>query len=214
MCTYPSPEIESKEDLTMSDFGSLNVSVRRKTGKGVARTLRRAGLVPAVLYGAGGDNLSLSLSPHALMKATDPSRSWNTMYTLTIKDEGQADTTQTVVVTDVQVHPIRREVEHIDFMRVDADAEVVRKIPVRFEGRPVGVVKGGKLKKFRRTVKVASKPAEVPVELLVEISGVDAGESLRMKDVQPAAGRLVEPEEARLCFVELPKAKKEDEEKK
>lgn len=197
----------------MSEFGSVNVSVRNKTGKGVARTLRRAGLVPAVLYGAGGDNLSLSLSPHELMKATDPARSWNTMYTLTIKEEGQADKTQAVVVTDVQLHPIRREVEHIDFMRVDPESEVVRKIPVRFEGRPVGVVKGGKLKKFRRTVRVSSKPAEVPVELLVEISGVDAGESLRMKDVQPATGRLVEPEEARLCFVEMPKAKKEEDDK-
>ncbi len=198
----------------MSDFGSLDVSVRRKTGKGVARTLRREGLVPAVLYGGGNDNVSLSLNPRDLVKATDPERSWNTMYTLTIKDEGQGDVTQAVVVTDVQLHPIRREVEHIDFMRVDPNAEVVRKIPVRFEGRPVGVVKGGKLKTFRRTVRVASKPAEVPVELFVEISGVDAGESLRMKDVQPASGRLVEAEDARLCFVEMPKAKKEDEEAK
>jgi large subunit ribosomal protein L25 len=197
----------------MSEYGSVNVSVRNKTGKGVARTLRRAGLVPAVLYGAGGDSLPLSLSPHELMKATDPSRSWNTMYTLTIKEEGQADKTQAVVVTDVQLHPIRREVEHIDFMRVDRDSEVVRKIPVRYEGRPVGVVKGGKLKTFRRLVRVAAKPAEVPVELLVKISGVDAGQSLRMRDVQPASGRLVEPEGARLCVVELPKAKKEEDEK-
>ena len=198
----------------MSEFGNLDVTVRTNTGKGVARTLRRNGLVPGVLYGAGGDNISLSLSPRELGKATDPARSWNTMYTLTIKEEGKGDVTQTVVVTDVQVHPVRRDVEHIDFMRVDVDAEVIRKVPVRYEGRPVGVVKGGKLKKFRRIVRVASKPAEVPVELLVEISGVDAGESLRMKDVQPATGRLVEPEEARLCFVEMPKAKKEEEDSK
>lgn len=189
----------------MAEFGNLNVSVRHKTGKGVARSIRREGLVPGVLYGAGGDNLSLMLSPHELMKVTDPSRSWNTMYTLTIKD-GDKESTQTVMVSDVQVHAVRREVEHIDFMRVDADAEVIRKIPVRFEGRPAGVVKGGKLKTYRRTVRIACKPGEVPVELLVEMSGVDAGESLRMKDVQPTAGRLVEPDEARLCFVDLPKS--------
>jgi large subunit ribosomal protein L25 len=189
----------------MAEFGNLNVSVRHKTGKGVARSIRREGLVPGVLYGAGGDNLSLTLSPHELMKVTDPSRSWNTMYTLTIKD-GDKESTQTVMVSDVQVHAVRREVEHIDFMRVDADAEVIRKIPVRFEGRPAGVVKGGKLKTYRRTVRIACKPGEVPVELLVEMSGVDAGESLRMKDVQPTAGRLVEPDEARLCFVDLPKS--------
>lgn len=197
----------------MSDYGKLNVSVRHKHGKGAARTLRREGLVPAVLYGAGGDNVSLSLSPREFSKATDPERSWNTMYTLTIKEEGKADTTQAVVITDVQVHPVRRDVEHIDFMRVDVDGEVVRKVPVRYEGRPVGVVKGGKLKTYRRIVRVASKPAEVPVELLVETTGVDAGESLRMKDVQPTSGRLVEPEEARLCFVEMPKARQEEEDK-
>ncbi|MGH1342643.1 MAG: 50S ribosomal protein L25 [Nannocystales bacterium] len=189
----------------MAEFGNINVSVRTKTGKGVARSIRREGLVPGVLYGAAGENLSLTLSPHELMKATDPERSWNTMYTLTITNEGK-ETTQTAMVSDVQVHAVRRDVEHIDFMRVDPEAEVIRKIPVRFEGRPAGVVKGGKLKTYRRTVRIACKPGEVPVELLVEMSGVDAGESLRMKDVQPTNGRLVEPEDARLCFVDLPKS--------
>ena len=198
----------------MSEFGSLNVSVRHKTGKGVARSLRREGLVPAVLYGAGGENLSLAINPRDLMKATDPARSWNTMYTLTIEEAGKPAQTQAVMVSDVQVHPIRRDVEHIDFMRVDPEGEVIRKIPVRFEGRPVGVVKGGKMKTFRRLVKVASKPAEVPIELLIETTGVDAGQSVRMKDVQPTAGRLVEPPEARLCFCELPKAKKVEEDPK
>jgi len=198
----------------MVEIGKLNVSVRRKTGKGVARTLRREGLVPAVLYGGGGDNVALSLDPRELMKATDPERSWNTMYNLTIKDEGQADATAAVVVSDVQVHAVKREVKHIDFMRVDPEGEVVRKIPVRFEGRSVGVVKGGKLKKYRRMVRVACKPAEVPVELFIDITNIDAGESIRMKDVQPTAGRLAEPEEARLCFIEMPKAKQEEEEAK
>jgi len=189
----------------MAEFGNINVSVRTKTGKGVARSIRREGLVPGILYGAGGDNVSLTLSPHELMKATDPSRSWNTMYTLTIKDGGN-ETTQTAMVSDVQVHPVRRDVEHIDFMRVDADGEVIRKIPVRYEGRSAGVVKGGKLTTYRRTVRIACKPGEVPVELLVDITDVDAGESLRIKDVPMASGRLVEPEEARLCFVDLPKS--------
>jgi large subunit ribosomal protein L25 len=194
----------------MSEYGNLTVSVRNNHGKGASRSLRREGLVPGIVYGGGQDNLSLKMSPRELQKATDPARSWNTMYTLTIKEEGKDDVVQSVVVADVQLHNIRRDVTHIDFMRVDPEAEVVRKIPVRYEGRPVGVVKGGKLKKYRRVVKVASKPAEVPVELLVEITGVDAGESIRMKDVQPATGRLVESEEARLCFVEMPKARNDE----
>lgn len=190
----------------MAEFGNINVSVRTQTGKGAARTIRREGLIPGILYGSGKDNVSLTLSPHELMKATDPSRSWNTMFTLTLKDEGGKEATQTAMVSDVQVHAVRRDVEHIDFMRVDPDSEVVRKIPVRYEGRSAGVVKGGKLKTYRRTVRIACKPGEVPVELLVDITDVDTGESLRIGDVQMASGRLVEPEDARLCFVDLPKS--------
>lgn len=193
----------------MAEFGNITVSVRTQTGKGVARTIRREGLIPGILYGAAGDNVSLTLNPHELMKATDPSRSWNTMYTLNIEDNGKSIGTQTAMVSDVQVHAVRREVRHIDFLRVDADSEVVRKIPVRFEGRSAGVVKGGKLKTYRRTVRIACKPGEVPVELLVDITDVDAGESLRIGDIQLPSGRLVEPEDARLCFVDLPKSNTE-----
>ncbi len=196
----------------MSEFGTLTATVRHQSGKGAARTLRRAGQVPAIVYGGGEGNISLALSPHELSKATDPQRSWNTLYNLTIKEDGKADLIQPCVVADVQMHAIRREVTHIDFMRVNPEQEVTRKIPVRYEGRSVGIVKGGKLKTFRRMVRVAAKPAEIPVELVVDISGVDVGESLRMKDVPPVSGRLVEDDDARLCFVELPKARKEDEE--
>lgn len=194
----------------MSEFGNLTVSVRRKHGKGAARTLRREGNVPAILYGGEQDNVSLTLSPHELGKARDPERSWNTMFTLTIQEEGKDDVVQPVMVADVQLHALRRSVTHIDFMRVDPEAEVVRKIPVRFEGRAVGIVKGGKLKTFRRMVRVSSKPAEVPVEMVVDITNVDAGESLRMKDMTLEVGSLVEPAEARLCFIELPKAARDD----
>lgn len=197
----------------MSDFGNVNVSVRHDRGKGAARSLRREGKIPGVLYGAGGESVSLALDPHELSKATDPERSWNTMFTLTVKEEGKNDRAQACVVADVQMHPIRREVTHIDFMRVNPEEEVTRKIPVRYEGRSVGVVKGGKLKTFRRMVRVSAKPGEIPVELVVDVSGVDVGESLRMKDVPPTKGSLVEEADARLCFVEMPKARKEDEDK-
>lgn len=196
----------------MTEFGNVTATVRHNSGKGAARTLRRSGQVPAIIYGGAADNISLALSPHELNKATDPERSWNTLYNLTIKEEGKADIVQAAVVSDVQVHAIRREVTHIDFMRVDPDQEVIRKIPVRFEGRPKGVVAGGKLKTFRRVVKVAAKPANIPVELLVETTEIEAGQSLRMKDVSLESGRLVEDPEARLLFIDMPKAKAEGEE--
>ena len=196
----------------MSDFGALTATVRDQRGKGAARTLRREGLIPAVMYGGGKDNVSLALNPLDFNKATDPERLWNTLYTVTVKAEGKPDVVEPCVLVDVQLDSIRSDVLHIDFMRVDPEADVVRKVPVRVTGRSIGITKGGKLKKFRRTVKIAAKPTNVPVELVVDITAVDAGESVRMQDVTLEGARLVEDPQARLCFIELPKARKEDEE--
>lgn len=195
----------------MGEYGTLNAAVRDGRGKGAARSLRREGRIPAVLYGGGQDNVSLSLDPNEFRKATDPDKKWNTFFSVTVKGDG-GEKLETCVLTDVQVDIVRRDVIHVDFMRVNPEEDVIRKIPVRFTGRSVGVVKGGKLKTFRRTVRVAAKPINIPVELVVDITALDAGESLRMQDVDTATGRLEENPEHRLCFIELPKAKQEDEE--
>jgi large subunit ribosomal protein L25 len=194
------------------DYGSLVVSVRPQRGKGAARSLRRAGLIPGVIYGQGKENLALSLNPSELRKATDPARSWNTFFTLTLQRDGQPDIVESAVVVDVQIDAVREDVMHVDFMRVDPEQEVVRKVPLRFHGRSIGVFKGGKLKTFRRTLQVAAKPAEIPVEIALDITAIDGGQSLRMKDVAVDNARLVEDPEQRILTVDMPKAKTEEEE--
>ncbi len=196
----------------MAEFGALNAAVRTQTGKGAARTLRRQGLMPAVMYGRGKDNLSLAVDPREFAKATDPARMWNTFFHVTLKQDGKADVVEPCVLADVQLDSVRNDVVHVDFLRVDPEAEVVRKVPVRITGRSIGITKGGKLQKFRRSVHVAAKPADMPVELVIDITNVDAGESVRMGDVVLDKARLVEEPQQRLCFIELPKAKKDDEE--
>ena len=166
------------------------------------------------MYGGGKDNVALALNPLDFNKATDPERLWNTLYTVTVKAEGKPDVVEPCVLVDVQLDSIRSDVLHIDFMRVDPQADVVRKVPIRVTGRSKGVTKGGKLKKFRRHVKVAAKPGNVPVEVVVDITEVDAGESVRMQDVSVDGARLIEDPQARLCFIEIPKARKEEDEDK
>lgn len=195
----------------MSAFGTLPVTVRRDHGKGAARTLRRAGRIPAVMYGFGQDNVLLDLDPNDLRKATDPDREWNTIFELQVDDGGQTKT-EVCMVADVQRDSIRRIVTHLDFMRVDPEREIIREVPVQFVGRAAGVQKGGKLNALRRHVRVASLPANLPVAVRVDVTEVDSGESLRVKDVQLDNARLVENPEQRLCIVEMPKVKKEDEE--
>jgi large subunit ribosomal protein L25 len=195
----------------MSTHGALTAQVRNSHGKGAARSLRRSGQIPGIIYGAGGESVSLALSPNEFVKATDPERAWNTLFSLTIKEDGKADIVQPCMVADAQRDSIKRNFVHVDFLRIDPDKEVIRKIPVEYVGKSVGVVKGGKLKKFRRFVKVACKPADLPVKLTVDITPIDGGESLRMKDVSLGNVRLVENPEHRLVFVEIPKARKEEE---
>lgn len=196
----------------MPEYGALTANVRARTGKGAARTLRREGKLPAVIYGRGKDNVALSIDPREFGKATDPERMWNTFFHVTLKQDGKPDVVEPCVLVDVQRDTVRNEVVHIDFLRVDPEKEVVRKVPVRVTGRSIGITKGGKLQRFRRSVHVAAKPENLPTEVVVDITTVDAGESVRMADIVLESARLVEEPQQRLAFIELPKAKKEDEE--
>lgn len=195
----------------MSEFGNITVNVRTSRGKGAARELRRQGKIPAVLYGKAQDNLSISLDPRDLHKATDPSRDINTLFHLTIKEDGKADVVEPAVIVEVQRNPVRSDVTHVDFMRVGLGDEVVRRIPVKYEGRAQGVLKGGRLKTFLRYVKIAAPPADFPVALVVDLSPLDTGDQMRMKDVSVPGARILDRAETPVALVELPKAKTEEE---
>lgn len=195
----------------MSEYGKLTAKMREGHGKGVARKLRSQGLTPAVLYGQGGENLSLAIDPLLFAKATDPTRNYNTVYTIEIEQAGGGTQTVTAMVVDYQKDAVRDHLLHVDFMRVDPEKQVQRKIPVSYVGRAAGVMKGGRLKTFRRIVKVAAKPFELPVELSIDLTPLDAGETLRIKDVSLPGTTFLENPQDPLALVEQPKAKKEEE---
>lgn len=194
----------------MSEYGKITATVRTSRGKGAARQLRMNGLTPAVMYGGGGENLALTIDPHLLNKAADPAKNYNTLFHMTVEAEGQPPQQVPCMIADVQRDAIRSDLLHVDFMRVDLDKEVQRKIPVRYFGRAAGVMVGGKLKTMRRTVKISAKPAEIPVELAVDLAPLEAGAYFRIKDMTLSNATFLEDPETPLAFIELPKAKKED----
>jgi large subunit ribosomal protein L25 len=191
--------------MTETDFGKLNAKIRQTSGKGTARKLRARGLIPAVIYGKGQDNVMLTISPRELRRAMDPQRKLNTFFTVTVESDSGSITEQ-CVVTDYQADPIRDEFVHIDFLRVDPNSEVVVKIPVEYVGRAAGVALGGKLRTYQRTTRIAAKPAQIPVKLSIDVSPLQAGESLRMKDLQLEGARLLDHPEAVVAHVEPPRA--------
>src|SRR5690606_564957 len=120
------PRQDQKTTNPMSDYGRISAKVRQGHGKGVARQLRRQGLVPAVMYGRGGDTSSLTLDPNLFHKATDPARNLNTLFHVEIEHDGQPNQTVPCMVVDLQRDAIRDHVLHVDFLRVDPEQEVER----------------------------------------------------------------------------------------
>lgn len=189
----------------------LNVQIRNKHGKGPSRALRREGKIPGILYGQGGDHLAISVDPREFHKALDPIRKLNTYFKLTVSD-GQKTHDEDVIIADHQIDVIRNLVTHIDFMRVDPKREIHVRIPVQYSGRAAGVLAGGKQQTFRRDVKIAVCPGDIPVVLDVDVSPINAGETLRIGDVPLDKARFLEDPRQVLVFIEPPKAKKVEEE--
>lgn len=194
----------------MSEFGNLGVTVRHPGGKGAVRKLRASGKFPAVIYGQGKDNLAIAIDPLEFGRASDPARGFNTFFTLTITDDGKTVGTETCLIVDFQRDSLRTDVVHIDFVRVDANAEVVRPVPVRVTGRAAGVVKGGRIRAPYREVSVAAKPSDIPTEIVIDVTPLDTGEAIRMKDVKLPNARVVEPPDAAIASCEIAYAKVEE----
>lgn len=199
----------------MSEERQLTAILRTRSGKGVARKLRAIGKIPAVLYGQGKEHKSITIDPQDLRRAMDPKRKINTLFTLDIAtDEGQANEKALCMLTDIQFDPVRDRMLHVDFLRVDGNEEVTAVVPVEYNGRPVGVAMGGKLRTFRRVVKVASKPEHIPEIVAIDISGLEGGVSLRFGDLKIENARILESPQTVAAIVEMPRqARQKDEDK-
>ncbi len=193
----------------MSEYGILGVTVRTASGKGGVRKLRRAGKFPAVIYGSGKDNVSIAIDPREFGRASDPAKGFNTLFTLALQHDGAEVGVETCMIADFQRDALRTDMLHVDFLRVDAEREVTRPVPVRVIGRAAGVVKGGRIRAPYRTVQIAAKPMDLPVELVIDVTPLDNGDSLRMRDMSLPNARLVGPPDAVLALCEIAYVKAE-----
>jgi len=116
------------------------------------------------------------------------------------------------MVREAQINALSRRLEHVDFLRVDLDAEVQVTVPLVLTGKPVGVTNGGNLHQSLHVVPVAAKPAAIPSKLEVDVSGLDVGYALHVSDLKLQAGVriLLEGRDA-LASVVAPKAEKVEE---
>lgn len=184
----------------------LNVTARQATGKGVARSLRRQGLVPAVVYGKGMEPCAITVAPKELQAAIATEAGWNTLITL--KGDGPFDG-KAVILKDLQVQSIRREIEHADFQTIDLAKKVHVMVPVHPVGKSEGEKLGGNLQVIRKELEVVCLPTAIPSAIEVDVAAMNIGDVLHVEDLVLAEGVEV-PHEVNFTVITLTGRKAEE----
>jgi large subunit ribosomal protein L25 len=170
------------------EVGKLTVKRRNKTGKGVSRKLRSQGRLPGICYGSQIQPISVEFDGRSFRASLDPARRQNTVLDLTIEDDGQPAQNLSVMVKDYQIHPMRREVTHVDFVAVDLTQDVTVQVPLMFTGKAKGIVEGGVLHVVMHDLQIRCKPSDIPNNIELDVSDMGIGDVLHVIDLKLPAG--------------------------
>jgi large subunit ribosomal protein L25 len=185
----------------------LVAEFREMQGKGASRRLRHEGKVPAILYGGHSEARALTLSHQKLAIMLDNERFYSTILSLKVGDQ-----TQAAILKDVQRHPFKNAILHIDFQRVEDNEKIRISIPLHFKGEAVspGVkTQGGIVFHMRNDVEVTCLPKDLPEFIEVDLSGLSLNESIHLSQLKvPEGVQLVElaKEDAAVVAIHSPRA--------
>lgn len=162
----------------------IEARTRDLTGKRGARRTRAQGDVPAVLYGLGNESRNLAVKKGDLWDAIQGEAGLNVLIDLWVVDGKEKDN-QLVMIKELQKHPIREEILHVDFLMVARDEKIRMQVPIVITGEEAseGLKNGGTLQHNLWDVEVECLPTRIPEGLSLDISGLDIGDSLRVSDL-------------------------------
>jgi large subunit ribosomal protein L25 len=185
----------------MSKQVALAASGRAGTGKGEARSLRRAGRVPAITYGAAIDApIPVSVDGRELYHALNTEAGENAILRLDIDGASQL-----AIVREIQRHPVRREVLHVDFVTVDRNVKIIVEVPIVLEGEAPGADEGGVVDQVLFALPVNVLPLEVPDQIALDISDMQVGDVKRVADlVLPEGVETTEDPERSIVTCNVP----------
>jgi large subunit ribosomal protein L25 len=161
---------------------TFGADVREMQGKGASRRLRHTGKVPAVIYGGHKDAQALILDQQNLLTMIGDERFYSSIVQLKISN----GTTQEAIVKDVQMHPARNVVVHVDLQRVVENEQIRLKLPIHFKGQSIspGVkVQGGVVSHLRQDIEVVTLPKDLPEFLEIDMSGMNLNETKFLSDI-------------------------------
>lgn len=170
----------------------LEATVRPQTGKGAARKIRTRGEVPAVLYGLGAEPQTLSVNKDDLQDAIRSEAGLNVLLDLVVLD-GKEKNSHLVMIKELQRHPFRDRLLHIDFLKVARDEKVAMKVPisVRGEEESLGLKAGGTMQHNLWELEVECLPTEVPDHIYADIHEIKIGEHLSVGELEIPQGVTV-----------------------
>lgn len=180
---------------------NLNGVVRTDFGKKASRAARREGMVPCVIYG-GGENVNFFVSVKELKALIYTPNS----YIVDVNFDGKVEK---VVMREVQFHPVREEVLHVDFYRVIEGKPVTIALPVRLTGNAEGVKVGGKLSQAVRKLVVCGMLENLPDELKVDVSPLQVGQTIFVGSLNFEGLQFVSPATQAVCAVRVTRASRE-----
>jgi len=170
----------------MSKSFTVGAESRNDQGKGASRRLRRAGQVPAILYGGKGEPSNITLNQLSLLTMIDNEKFYSSI--INIKLDGKD---QQAIVKDVQMHPAKAQVLHVDLQRVLADQPIRLHLPIHFLNQstcPGVKTEGGQVSHLRTDIEISCLPKDLPEALEVDMAGMHLNDTIFLKDIKVPPG--------------------------
>lgn len=187
----------------------LKAKTRESAGKGVARSLRREGRIPAVLYGPSIDSLPLSVSIYDIEQLLKKINYAQALLKLEV--EGGEYPPKTVMIREIQTEPLGQNYRHIDLYELDMKRKQLVTVPVVATGVSKGVEAGGILQVIRRELDVYCLPTDIPDQITIDITNLDVGESVHVDEIE-LEGDVEIPFEANYTIITVVAPKQVEEE--
>ncbi|TLX47662.1 50S ribosomal protein L25 [Pseudoalteromonas phenolica] len=166
-----------------NELYTLEAEVREVLGTGASRRLRHANKVPAILYGAGKDAVALTLDHNKVIKAQEDEGFYTHILTLNIGGESVE-----AIIKDIQRHPFKPKVTHLDFQRVDAAHKIHTKVPVHFINEEAATKGGNTIAHHVTEIEITCLPAQLPEFVEVDVAALEVGATVHLSDVALPAG--------------------------
>ncbi len=192
------------------DQVTLRAAERSDSGSRESRRLRRSGLVPANIYGRGMDATSVTVDRKELYTALHTDAGHNALISVSVEGGEELLT----VAREVQRHPVRGEISHLDFIRVVLDEAIEAEVSLEFTGTPVGVFQdGGFVEMIATTVSISALPLAIPTSIEYDISHLYIGDTAKVADLPAIDGvEYLDDPEHPIVGVVAPRVEEEPEE--